>query len=74
MAINNRHDFHAFSASRCPNLCATLGLHERRVGEAFLFIQRARSIKTSLARVEDNPKNDVLANPKDRKSFGNAFP
>src|SRR5262249_16863805 len=98
MAINNRHDFHAFSASRCPNLCATLGLHERRVGEAFFFIQRtsvfrcppclpalssktscgsrgrARSIKTSLATVEDNPKNEVLANPKDRKSFGNAFP
>jgi len=41
VAINNRHDFHAFSAFRCPNLCpATLGHHERRVDEAFFFIQR----------------------------------
>jgi hypothetical protein len=50
MAINNRHDFHAFSAFRCPNLCpATLGHHERRVDEAFFFIQR-----TSVAKLVSN--------------------
>jgi hypothetical protein len=47
VAINNRHDFHALPAFRCPNLCpATLGHHERRVDEAFFFIQR-----TSLAKL-----------------------
>src|SRR5262249_34634932 len=50
MAINNRHDFHAFSAFRCPNLCpATLRHHERRVDEAFFFIQR-----TSVAKLVSN--------------------
>jgi hypothetical protein len=46
MAINNRHDFHAFYASRCPNLCATLGLHERRVGEAFFSAHLCLSLSS----------------------------
>ena len=42
MAIHNRHDFHAFPALRCSNFRpATLGHDERRIDEAFFFIQRA---------------------------------
>ena len=42
MAIHNRHDFHAFSALRRSDFRpATLGHHERRVDEAFFFVQRA---------------------------------
>ena len=49
MAIHNRHDFHAFSALRWSDFRpATLGHHERRVDEAFFFIQRAFS-RSSLA-------------------------
>src|SRR5262249_24821328 len=58
MAINNRHDFHAFSAFRRPNLCpATLGHHERRVDEAFFFIHR-----TSVAKLVSNIRQQLPQN------------
>jgi hypothetical protein len=40
VAINNRRDFHAFSAlPQLPqSLPAAIGDHERRVDEAFFFI------------------------------------
>src|SRR5580700_7334798 len=42
MAIHNRHDFHAFSALRWSDFRpATFGHNERRIDEAFFFIQRA---------------------------------
>ena len=42
MAIHNRHDFHAFSALGRPDFCpAAFRHHERRIDEAFFFIQRA---------------------------------
>ena len=43
MAIHNRHDLHAFfPALRFSNFRpATLGHDERRIDEAFFFIQRA---------------------------------
>src|SRR6516162_3053191 len=41
MAIDNRHDFHAFSALRCADFCPTAFSHyECRIDEAFLFIER----------------------------------
>ena len=42
MAIHNRADFHAFSALRWSDFRpATFGHNERRIDEAFFFIQRA---------------------------------
>src|SRR6476646_8244088 len=63
MAINNRHDFHAFSAFRCPNLCpATLGHHERRVDEAFFFIQRT-SVAKLVSNIRQQPPQNLIAAP-----------
>ncbi len=42
MAIHNCHDFDAFSALRWSDFRpATFGHNERRIDEAFFFIQRA---------------------------------
>ena len=61
MAINNRHDFHAFSAFRCPNLCpATRGHHERRVDETFFFIQRT-SVAKLVSNIRQQPPPTLLA-------------
>ena len=55
MAIHNRHDFHAFPALRCSNFRpATLGHDERRIDEAFFFIQRAFVAKI-IGNVRQNP-------------------
>src|SRR5437870_4441974 len=63
MAINNRHNFHAFSAFRCPNLCpATLGHHERRVDEAFFFIQRT-SVAKLVSNIRQQPPQNLIAAP-----------
>src|SRR5262249_27828827 len=63
MAINNRHDFHAFSAFRCPNLCpATLRHHERRVDEAFFFIQRT-SVAKLVSNIRQQPPQNLIAAP-----------
>src|SRR5262249_238576 len=54
MAINNCHDFHAFSALRWSDLRpATLRHHERRIDEAFRFIQGAfvASMKGFVVRI-----------------------
>src|SRR6516165_5445833 len=41
MTIDNRHDFHAFSALRCAHFCPTAFSHyECRIDEAFFFIER----------------------------------
>jgi hypothetical protein len=51
MAINNRHDFHAFSAFRCPNLCpATLGppAPRRSISRSSARTSRASSRSKSL--------------------------
>src|SRR5437588_5613883 len=46
MAINNRHDFHAFSALCGSDLrSTTFGHNERCVDEAFCFIERAAVAK-----------------------------
>jgi hypothetical protein len=61
MAINNRHDFHAFSAFCCPDLCpATLGHHERRVDEAFFFIQRTFVAKI-VSNIRQHPPQNLIA-------------
>ena len=61
MAINNRHDFHALPAFRCPNLClATLGHHERRVDEAFFFIQRT-SLAKLVCNIRQQPPQKLIA-------------
>src|SRR5215471_12589554 len=63
MAINNRHDFHAFSTFRCPNLCpATLGHYERRVDEAFFFIQRT-SVAKLVSNIRQQPPQNLIAAP-----------
>ena len=51
MAIHNRHDFHAFSALRWSDFRpATFSHNERRIDEAFFFIQRAFVAKLMLLR------------------------
>ena len=63
MAINNRHDFHAFSAFRCSDLCpATLGHHERRVDEAFFFIQHT-SVAKLVSNIRQHPPQNLIAAP-----------
>ena len=50
MAINYRHDFHAFSALRLANFRPTaFGHYEGRIDEAFFFIER-----TSVAKLVGN--------------------
>ena len=63
MAINNRHDFHAFSAFRCSDLCpATLGHHERRIDEAFFFIQHT-SVAKLVSNIRQHPPQNLIAAP-----------
>src|SRR6201984_2423326 len=63
MAIHNRHDFHAFSALRCSNFRpATFGHNERRIDEAFFFIQRAIFTKL-VGDVRQNPTQNLVAAP-----------
>ena len=61
MAVNYRHDFHALSALGCPNLRpAALGHHERRIDEAFLFIQRA-SVAKLIGEIRQYPPQNLIA-------------
>jgi hypothetical protein len=63
MAFHNRHDFHAFSALRCSNLRpATFGHDERRIDEAFFFIQCAFVAKL-ISNVGQNPTQNLVAAP-----------
>ena len=57
MAIHNRHDFHAFSALRWSDFRpATFGHNERRIDEAFFFIQRAFVAKLLATSVKTRRK------------------
>ena len=63
MAIHNRHDFHAFSALRWSDFRpATFGHNERRIDEAFFFIQRAVFTKL-VGNVRQNQTQNLVAAP-----------
>src|SRR6266540_3670989 len=63
MAINNRHDFHAFSAFRCPDLCpATLGHNEGCVDEAFFFVQ-CTSVAKLVGHIRQHATQNLIAAP-----------
>src|SRR5262245_48980996 len=56
-------NFHALPAFRCPNLCpATLGHHERRVADAFFFIQRT-SLAKLVCTIRQQPPQKLIAAP-----------
>src|SRR5262249_62160458 len=59
----NGSDFHAFSALRCPNLSlARLGHNERRVDEAFFFVQCA-SIAKLVGDIRQYATQNLIAAP-----------
>src|ERR1700735_3949580 len=63
MAIHNRHDFHAFSALRWSDFRpAPFGHNERRIDEAFFFIQRAVFTKL-VGNVRQNQTQNLVAAP-----------
>src|SRR6202011_5801400 len=63
MAINNRHDFHAFSALRCADLCATaFSHHECSIDEAFFFIE-STSVAKLVGNIRQHPPQDLSAAP-----------
>src|ERR1700745_2551630 len=63
MTIHNRHDFHAFSALGWPDFRpATFGHNERRIDEAFFFIQRAVFTKL-VGNVRQNQTQNLVAAP-----------
>ena len=63
MAIHNRHNFHAFSALRWSDFRpATFGHNERRIDEAFFFIQRAVFTKL-VGNVRQNQTQNLVAAP-----------
>src|SRR5262249_36541342 len=62
MTIHDCHDFHAFSALRRSDLRpATLRHHERRIDEAFRFIQGAFVAKLVGSIYERLPQNFIAA-------------
>ena len=62
-AVNNRHDFHAFSALRCSDLRpAAFRHHKRRVDEAFFFIERAFVAKL-IGYICQHPSQNLIATP-----------
>src|SRR5262249_54351764 len=63
MAIDNRHDFHAFSALRNSDFQpATLGHNEGCVDEAFFFVQYA-SIAKLVGNVRQHATQNLIAAP-----------
>ena len=63
MAINNRHDFHAFSALRGSDLrSATFGHNERCVDEAFCFVERA-AVAKFVGNIRQDPAQNLVAAP-----------
>src|SRR6202035_1220868 len=63
MAINNRHDFHAFSALRCADLCPTaFSHHECSIDEAFFFIE-STSVAKLVGNIRQHPPQDLIAAP-----------
>src|SRR6516225_2896743 len=63
MAIDNRHDFHAFSALRSSDFQpATLGHDEGCVDEAFFFVQYA-SIAKLVGNIRQRATQNLIAAP-----------
>jgi len=63
MAIDNRHDFQAFSPLRCPDFCPTALRHdEGRIDEALLFVQRA-SLAKLVRDIPQHPAQNLVAAP-----------
>src|SRR6266487_3713372 len=63
MAIDNRHDFHAFSALRSSDFQpATLGHNEGCVDEAFFFVQYA-SIAKLVGNIRQHATQNLIAAP-----------
>src|SRR6516162_8715171 len=63
MAIDNRHDFHAFSALRSSDFQpATLGHDEGCVDEAFFFVQYA-SIAKLVGNIRQHATQNLIAAP-----------
>jgi hypothetical protein len=63
MAIDNRHDFHAFSAFGGSDIGpATFRHNEGRVDEAFFFVQLALVAKL-VGNVRQNPTQNLVAAP-----------
>src|SRR6516225_6980935 len=63
MAIDNRHDFHAFSTLRCADFCPTAFSHyECRIDEAFLFIERP-SVAKLVGDIRQYPPQGLIAAP-----------
>ena len=61
MAIDNRHDFHAFSALRGSDLrSAAFGHNEGRVDEAFFFIHHAFVAKL-VSNIRQYPAQNLVA-------------
>ena len=63
MAIDDRHDFHTFSAPRRSDFGpATFCHHERRLDEAFLFVERTRVAKR-IGNIGQHPTQNLIATP-----------
>ena len=63
MAINNRHDFQAFSPLRCPDFCpAALRHDEGRIDEALFFVQRA-SLAKLVSDIHQHSAQNLVAAP-----------
>src|ERR1700738_4270775 len=73
MAINNRHDFHAFSALRGSDLrAAALGHNEGRVNEAFFFVQYA-SVAKVVSNIRQYPAQSLVATPSPESACAQFF-
>jgi hypothetical protein len=60
MAIDNRHDFHAFSALRGSDLrSAALGHNKRCVDEAFCFVERA-TVAKFVGNIRQDPAQNLV--------------
>src|SRR5262249_16945259 len=64
MAIDNRHDFHAFSALRGSDFrAATLGHNEGRIDEAFFFIKGA-SVAKLVGDIRQHSTQNLVSAPR----------
>src|SRR6516164_6476461 len=63
MAIDNRHDFHAFSALRGSDFCPTAFSHYKcRIDEAFSFIE-CTSVAKLVGNIRQCPPQGLIAAP-----------
>ena len=64
MAVDNRHDFHAFSALCGSDIrAAAFRHHERRIDEAFFFIKRAFVAKL-VGDIRQHATQNLVAAPR----------